>query len=84
MGCYVSLFSWDTLQHVNVTDNGAEFDRTFPHDMAAEECEKRDSFIKWHPDILCNATNFPQHWTSGTRRDETFVIIKACKIFSSS
>ncbi|CAC5424335.1 unnamed protein product [Mytilus coruscus] len=60
-------------------DNDAKLNYTYPnHTAAARECERRNSFIKLHSDNLCVAESGKhQHWTSGTRKNETFLLRKA-------
>lgn len=65
---------------MNFTDNDVELAYKFDkYKEAAEECERQGSFIKWHSDNLCNSTDLPRYWTSGTRHDEKFLIRKECK-----
>ncbi|XP_063406112.1 uncharacterized protein LOC134690067 [Mytilus trossulus] len=66
-------------------DNGTELGYKHGNDYhaAAEDCERRGSFIKWYSNSLCLETPFPPYWTSGTRYTETFLLRKPCKIFPS-
>ncbi|XP_052097067.1 uncharacterized protein LOC127732056 isoform X8 [Mytilus californianus] len=62
-----------------ICDNDAELGYGYGnYQAAAEECERRGSFIKWHSDNLCVLPGrLPEYWTSGTRHIETFLIRKA-------
>ncbi|XP_076083338.1 uncharacterized protein LOC143054268 [Mytilus galloprovincialis] len=59
-------------------DNGAELGYIHNDDYhaAAEDCERRGSFIKWYSNSSCVATSIPQYWTSGTRSTEIFLLRK--------
>ncbi|XP_076083337.1 uncharacterized protein LOC143054267 [Mytilus galloprovincialis] len=59
-----------------ICDNDADLGYIYEnYQDAADHCERQGSFIKWHS--ICNSTDLPGYWTSGTRHDETFVIRKA-------
>lgn len=78
------LVIYDTVWHVNVTDNDIELGYNYAnYQAAADQCEGQGSFIKWHEDSLCTSTELPEYWTSGTRHKANFVIRKACKEFLS-
>ncbi|XP_076083336.1 uncharacterized protein LOC143054266 [Mytilus galloprovincialis] len=59
-------------------DNGANLNYTYGENYhaAAQDCEERGSFIKWYSDSVCETTDFPIYWTSGTRYTETFRLRK--------
>ncbi|VDI52491.1 Hypothetical predicted protein [Mytilus galloprovincialis] len=71
IGKFKTLTNWTYIR-----DNDADLGYIYEnYQDAADHCERQGSFIKWHS--ICNSTDLPGYWTSGTRHDETFVIRKA-------